>query len=68
MLFADINADMFTDIITVDDRRKNVIIHIFDPIASNYTQKVSFKPNDCNIITNVAIGRSIDTLRLFVTC
>jgi len=42
MLFADINADMFSDIITVDSSRKIIIVHIFDPITSNYTQKVSF--------------------------
>ena len=68
MLFADINADMFSDIITVDSTRKTLIVHIFDPLTSNYTQKVSFKPTDCQTITNVALGRSISTLRLFVTC
>jgi hypothetical protein len=37
MQFADINSDMFTDIIAVDAERKTVIIHIFDPMTSNYT-------------------------------
>ena len=37
MLFADINADMFSDVITVDETRKKLIIHIFDPLTSNYT-------------------------------
>lgn len=29
---------------------------------------MSIKPNNCNIITNVAVGRSSKALRLFVTC
>ena len=45
-----------------------LIVHIFDPFTSNYTQKMSFKPTECQTITNVAVGRSTSTLRLFVTC
>lgn len=59
---------MFTDIITVDKSGKNIIIHIFDSLTSNYSQKVSFQPAGCATITNVAVGRSQNTLRLFVTC
>jgi hypothetical protein len=29
---------------------------------------MSIKPNNCHIITNVAVGRSKKALRLFVTC
>ena len=68
MQFVDVNADMFTDIIEVNIFRKYVIIHIFDPITSNYTQKVFFKPTDCNLITNIADDRSAQTYRLFITC
>lgn len=35
--FADITSDMFTDIITVDKTGKNIIIHIFDSMSSNYS-------------------------------
>ena len=59
---------MFTDIITVDKSGKIIIIHIFDSMSSNYSQKVTFKPHDCDLITNVAVGRGLNTLRLFVTC
>ena len=59
---------MFTDIIATDKSRKKIIIHIFDSTSSNYTQKVQFKPNECETITAVAVGRSAKTLRLFVTC
>lgn len=68
MQFADINADMFTDIITVDRSRQRLIIHIFDATTSNYTQKTSFAVHDCRTIQNVAVGRSDRTLRLFITC
>jgi len=46
-----------------------VIIHVFDPSSSNFTQKVAFQPiEDCTKITNIAVGRSAQTFRLFVTC
>ena len=59
---------MFTDIIALNKARNAIIIHLFDPVSSNYSQKISFKPSDCEKITNVAVGRGADTLRLFVTC
>jgi len=68
MQFADINADMFTDIITVDKSRTRLIIHFFDSTTSNYTQKKSIPVHDCRTIQNVAVGRSDRTLRLFITC
>ena len=68
MQFADINSDMFTDIITVDKSMTTVVIHIFDSVNNNFSQKISFKPEGCSKIKNVSIGRSDKTLRLFVTC
>ena len=66
--FSDITSDMFTDIITVDKTGKIIIIHVFDSMSSNYSQKVSFAPDGCETISNVAVGRGSNTLRLFVTC
>jgi len=66
--FADVTSDMFTDIITVDKSGRNIIMHIFDALSSNYSQKVSFQPEGCDKITSVAVGRGANTLRLFVTC
>jgi len=37
-------------------------------MQNNYAQKISFKADGCSLITNVAIGRSEETMRLFVTC
>lgn len=61
-------ADMFTDIITIDKTGRNIIIHIFDSMTSSYSEKISFQPKDCAIVSNVAVGRGPNTLRLFVTC
>ena len=36
MQFADINSDMFTDIITVDKDRTTIIIHIFDSFNNKF--------------------------------
>ena len=68
MQFSDINSDMFTDIIAVDGERQTIIMHVFDAATNNYTQKVSFRPNQCSKILNVIVGRSDKTLRLYVTC
>ena len=65
---ADVNSDMYGDIITLDKTRKNIVIHIFDPISSNFTQKISLTPSDCTLVKNVNVGRSDKSLRLFVTC
>ena len=43
-------------------------MHIFDSLTNNYTQKISFKPDECIAIVNVAVGRSDKSIRLFVTC
>jgi hypothetical protein len=66
---ADINADSHTDILAIDKEKKIVIIHIFDPTSNNFTKKVYFKPEEeCNQINDITVGRSNDTLRLFITC
>jgi hypothetical protein len=56
---ADINSDMYGDIITLDKSRKNILFHIFDPVSSNFTQKFTLTPEDCINVKNVAIGRSL---------
>ena len=68
MGIADINSDMYGDIITIDKSRKNIIFHIFDPVTSNFTQKFTLTPNDCTLVKNVDVGRSEKSLRIFVTC
>lgn len=59
---------MFTDIIALNKARNKIIFHLFDPIMSNYSQTTTLRPAECEKITNVAVGRSADTMRLFITC
>ena len=59
---------MFTDIITLGKDKQTIYIHFFDASSSNYTQKVSFKPDGCKQVINIQIGRSDKTIRFFVTC
>lgn len=68
MLFADINNDKYTDIITVNEAKNAFTIHIFDFAKNMFNYQKTFKAGDCVKITNIAIGRSIDKLRLFITC
>ena len=67
-VFADLNNDKYTDIITINDGFSAYTVHIFDPLKSMFTFQKTFKPNDCGKIQNIAVGRSIDRLRLFITC
>jgi hypothetical protein len=67
MAFADINNDKYTDIITVNDVKTSFTVHIFDSVKKMFLYQKTFKPNDCTI-TNLAVGRSIDKIRLFLTC
>jgi hypothetical protein len=68
MLFADLNNDRYTDVITLNDAKTIFTIHLFDPIKNLFSSKKSFKPIDCLKITNIAAGRQVEKLRLFLTC
>ena len=68
MTFADINNDRYTDIITVNDQKTSFTVHLFDPTKRMFNQSRTFQPSDCTKITNVVVGRSIDKLRIFLTC
>jgi hypothetical protein len=68
-VFADLNNDKYTDMVAVNDARTAFTAHIYDPTRKIFNQEKSVKPgNGCIKITNVAVGRSIDRIRLFVTC
>ena len=68
MAFADINNDKFTDIITTDLDKTHFTVHLFDKLLNMFAHFKTFRPENCNKITNIAVGRSIDRIRLFVTC
>ena len=68
MAFSDINNDKYTDIITVNDARTTFTVHIFDVLRNMFLLQKTFRPDNCAKITNIVVGRSIDRLRLFLTC
>jgi hypothetical protein len=68
MVFADINNDKYTDIITVNSAKSAFTVHIFDVTKNMFNFQKTFKAGDCVKITNIAAGRSVDKLRLFITC
>lgn len=68
MAFTDINNDKYTDIITVNEEKSLFTVHLFDTLHNMFVLQKSFRPSDCSKITNIAVGRSVDKLRLFVTC
>lgn len=68
MAFADINNDKYTDIITVNEAKTTFTVHIFDTLRNMFLQQKTFRPTGCSKITNIVVGRSIDRLRLFLTC
>lgn len=68
MVFADLNADKYTDVITVGSSGKSFEIYIFDTKTVRFHHATSITPSDCAQIQNLATGRNQDHLRIFVTC
>lgn len=69
MVFADMNADKYTDLLMVDAQsQKDISIYTFNPRLSLFEFYQSFTPQDCRSISNIAVGRSFKHLRLFITC
>jgi hypothetical protein len=66
--FADINNDRYTDIITINEAKTTFTVHIFEPPKKMFVFQKTYKPSDCTEITNIAVGRSADKLRVYVTC
>ena len=69
MAFADLNSDKYTDIVTVSDSKQSFTVHFYEPLKKMFVYQKTVKPNnDCAQIINVVVGRSVDRIRLFVTC
>ena len=66
--FADLNNDRYTDIITISEGKSSFTVHLFDPTKKMFVFQKTYKPSDCAKIANVAVGRSVDRVRVFVTC
>lgn len=68
LAFADVNSDKYTDVLTLSEDGKSFSIHLFNQRKSKFELSRTVQPSDCQQITNVFVGRSSTTMRLFVTC
>jgi hypothetical protein len=68
MAYADLNSDMYTDIIALAEDKSMLNLFYFNPVHLRFYLGNELKTSDCSKITNVAVGRSQSHLRIFVTC
>ena len=66
--FADMNSDKYTDMVNVLGGTNTIQIHCYDSLAKIFSIWKEFKVEGCVVIRNIAVGRSSQTMRLFVTC
>lgn len=68
MAYEDMNGDKYTDIITVNDAKTEFTMHLFEPAKKMFLFQKTVKPIGCSKIVNIVVGRSVDRVRIFVTC
>ena len=68
MAYEDMNGDKYTDIITVNDAKTEFTMHLFEPSKKMFLFQKTVKPIGCSKIVNIVVGRSVDRVRIFVTC
>lgn len=68
MAYADLNSDMYTDIVALQEDPSGLNLFYFNPVHLRFYLGNEIKTSDCTRIVNVAVGRSPSHLRVFVTC
>jgi len=68
LAYADLNSDMYTDIIALAEDKSMLNLFYFNPVHLRFYLGNELKTSDCSTIRNVAVGRSPSHLRIFVTC
>ena len=59
MTFADLNNDKYTDVISILEDKKNVMLfHFFDTSFSMFRIKKNYTLSSCSEITNIVVGKS----------
>ena len=66
--FADLNSDKYTDMVTVVSPGNQVQVHTYDDTVKMFVPWTTFSVDGCLNIRNIVVGRSTQTMRLFVTC
>lgn len=57
MVFADLNSDKYTDMVTLD-ADQTLSFHLFSPKNFTFNLWTTLNPHNCLQVTNVAVGRS----------
>jgi len=68
MAFADLNSDMYTDIVALSEDGSYLNLFYYNPVHMRFFLGNEVHTTDCSTITNVVVGRSPTHLRIFVTC
>ena len=66
-VFADLNSDKYTDMVTVRGG-SGIFIHTYDYFTKMFTPWKDFNVDGCHQILSISVGRSSQTMRVFVTC
>ncbi len=67
MVFADLNSDRYTDIVTLE-AEQTLSFYLFNTKSFTFDLWTTLTPSNCLKITNVVVGRSRTSQRLFITC
>ena len=67
-VFVDLNADKYTDIVTIDEEQTRLSFYLFNTKKLVFELWSQLEPAECKKVTNTVVGQSTKHLRLFVTC
>ena len=66
--FADMNSDKYTDMISTHKDSNTIIIHTYASMTKMFTFWKTFQVEGCGTIRGITVGRSTQSMRLYITC
>lgn len=67
-IFADMNSDKYTDLVTVMGNSNKIQINTYDKQSKLFSPWKMIFVDGCDSVRSIAVGRSSLALRIFVTC
>lgn len=67
-IFADMNSDKYTDLVTVIGESNTIQISTYDNLTKLFSPWMMFQVEGCDAVRGITVGRSTHTMRMFVTC
>ena len=64
----DLNADKYTDIVTIDEDQTRLSFYLFNTKKLVFELWTQLEPAECKKVTNTVVGQSKENVRLFITC